>query len=740
MRTCFATLSLCFCLLGGTPGWAWAEASPQRVARMLMSTAATPPVAEKRPHLVQSPHGSRVDEYHWLRDDDPQVKRADVMAYLKAENAHTEAVLAPLAGLQQQLLAEMKSRIPQDDSTVPVFDRGWWTWQAYLPGAEHPRLMRQRGGPDRPDPKAAPQVMLDLPARAAGQAYYQLGASAISPDGRLLAFTEDTSGRRIHTLRVRNLVSGELLPDTVPGVLESVVWSSDSRSVFYLRQDPVLLQSGPVYRHRLGTPVVSDSLVYDEADKTLFTEIRASASRRYLLVALRGGDISETRALRIDRESAALQMVLARRPTIRHDVDHFEGRWVIRTNEGAVNFKLVSAPEGAPEVRRSWRTLVPGREQAALEGFVLLPGGVAVQERVEADQRVRIIRQGRSQALPSAPGVSVSLGARPDPRAAHLRYSQQSMVQPESTYDLDLASAQARLRKTRDVPGYDASLYATQRLWAPSRDGKRIPVTIAWRRDQARNDGRAPLLIDGYGAYGLSADTHFWSSGVSLMDRGFVLALAHVRGGADLGEAWFEDGRMMNKRNSFNDFVDVTDALLAEGWGAKDKVFASGGSAGGLLMGAVANQAGARYRGMLMAVPFVDVVTTMLDASIPLTINEYTQWGNPAEKVAYDYMLSYSPYDNLASQAYPAMYVSTGLWDSQVQYFEPAKYVARLRARKTDSQPVLLDTDLASGHGGASGRFAVLERRAREFSFLIDLAGLAAPPAPALKSVRPAAS
>lgn len=699
--------------------------------RMLMSTTATPPVAEKRPFTVKSPNGDRSDEYHWLRDDDPNTKRADVMAYLQAENAYAEAVLAPLASLQQKLLAEMKSRIRQDDSTVPVFDHGWWTWRAYQPGAEHPLLMRQRGGPDRPDPKAAQQVMLDLPARAAGQAFYQLGAVATSPDGRLLAFTEDTTGRRTHILRVRNLVTGELLPDAVPGVLESVVWSADSRSVFYLRQDPMLLQSGPVYRHRLGTPVASDSLVYDESDKTLFTEIQASASQRYLIVRLSGGDITETRALRLDRDAAALQVVLARRPKIRHEVDHFDGRWIIRTNEGAVNFRLVSAPEGAPEVRRGWRTLVAGREQATVEGFVMLPGGVAVQERVEADQRVRVIRQGRSQVLPSAAGVTVSLGARPDPRAAHLRYSQQSMVQPESTFDLNLASAQSVLRKTREVPGYDASLYATQRLWAPSRDGKRIPVTLAWRRDQARSDGKAPLFIYGYGAYGNSIDAKFGSSGVSLMDRGFVIALAHVRGGADLGEGWFEDGRMMNKRNSFNDFVDATDALLAAGWGAKNKVFASGGSAGGLLMGAVANQAGARYRGMLMAVPFVDVVTTMLDDTIPLTINEYTQWGNPAEKAAYDYMLGYSPYDNLAAQAYPAMYVSTGLWDAQVQYFEPAKYVARLRARKTDVNPVLLDTDLTSGHGGASGRFAALERRAREFSFVIDLAGLAAAPLPA---------
>jgi oligopeptidase B len=302
-----------------------------------------------------------------------------------------------------------------------------------------------------------------------------------------------------------------------------------------------------------------------------------------------------------------------------------------------------------------------------------------------------------------------------------------SMVQPPAIYDLHLASGQPVLRKQREVPTYDASRYSTARFWAPSRDGKRIPVTLAWRPDRAGNDGKAPLLIDGYGAYGYSLTPGFRANSVSLLDRGFVLAMAHVRGGADLGQAWFEDGRMLNKRNSFNDFVDVTDALLAAGWGAKDKVFASGGSAGGLLMGAVANLAGERYRGMLLAVPFVDVVTTMLDETIPLTVNEYSQWGHPNDKAAYEYMLSYSPYDNLAAKAYPAMYVSTGLWDSQVQYFEPAKYVARLRARKTDGQPLLLDTDLSSGHGGASGRFGPLQRQARQYAFLLDLAGLAGP-------------
>ena len=703
-----------------------ALAVAQGTARMPM-----PPVAAKIPFTVSSPHGNRVDEYHWLRDDDPKTKRPEVLAHLQAENAYTEAVLAPLAHLQQQLLGEMRARIRPDESTPPAYDRGWWTWTEYTPGAEHPRVLRRRGGPQGPDAQAKPQVVLDLPALAQGKAFFNVGGRAVSPDGMLLAWAEDTGGRRIHTLRFRNLVTGETLPDTVPGVLENMVWANDNRTLFYIRQDPVTLQSGPVYRHTLGTDVSQDVKVFEETDKTLFVGLAASASRRFVLIKLRGGDIAETRAVPADKPTAPVFTVLARRPTVRHSADHLDGRWYIVTNEGAINFKLVSAREGATEVRSTWRTLVPGRDDATLERAVPLRRGIALQERVQAEQRVRLLVNGRSQPLNTPPGHTVTLGANPDPDTAFLRYSITSLVQPRADYDLHLASRVPVLRKQREVPGYDASLYATERLWAPSRDGKRIPVTVAWRRDKARPDGSAPLLVHGYGSYGYSMDASFGANRISLLDRGFVYAIAHVRGGADMGQAWFEDGRMANKQNSFNDFVDATDHLLKAGWAAKDKVFGMGGSAGGLLMGAVANQAGERYRGMVVAVPFVDVVTTMLDETIPLTVNEYTQWGDPRQKAAYDTMLAYSPYDNLRAKAYPAMYVSTGLWDSQVQYYEPAKYVARLRAIKTDSNPLLLDTDMASGHGGASGRFAVLNRTAREYAFVIDLAGAGAAPSAA---------
>ncbi len=703
--------------------WPTLLMSTLALAAFAAGAAPEPPVAQKRHHVVASPHGERVDEYHWLRDDHPSDKRPEILAHLQAENAHTAAWLAPLAALQTELVTEMRSRLREDDSSPPVYDHGWWLWREYRPGAEYPVHKRQRGSREQPDPRARVEVLFDEPARAAGHAYWDVGAMEISPDGRWLAWTEDTAGRRMHTLRFRDLVRGEDLPEAIPGVLENVVWAADSRTVFYIRQDPVTLQSGPVWRHRVGTPADDDVKVFDEPDKTLFTEVSASASRRYILITVGGFDTTETLVVPATAPRTPPRVVLARRDKVRHSADHLNGRWVIRTNEDAPNFRLVQAPQRGTDDRSRWRTLVPAREQATLEGFALLRHGIAVEERVDADRRVRLLAGGRWRTVAGEAAVTASLGDNRDPRAAHLRYTQTSMVQPTETWDLHLASGQRTLRKRQPVPGYDPALYATERAWATARDGARVPVTLAWRRDRARRDGTAPLLVVGYGAYGWSYDPAFSTNRPSLLDRGFVVALAHVRGGAELGEAWYEAGRLMHKWNSFNDFVDVVDALVAQGWGAQDRVFASGGSAGGLLMGVVANVAPARFRGIVLDVPFVDAVSTMLDESIPLTANEWTQWGDPREKAAYDYLLSYSPYDNIKAQAYPAMLVTTGLWDSQVQYFEPAKYVARLRATKTDTHPLLLHVNMSAGHGGASGRFEVLSEIAREYAFFLGLAG-----------------
>jgi len=700
---------------------------PLLAMAQMNAPAPQPPVAQRIAHVVRSPHGDRVDEYYWLRDDDPKTKRPEILAYLQAENAYTAAMLAPLAPLQERLIAEMRSRIQEDDSSVPVYDNGYWTWRRFAAGDEYPTLLRRRGGPGGMDPAAAEEVLLDIPALARGRAYYDVGGVAISPDNRWLAYAEDTTGRRIYTLRVRNLATGETLPDAIAGVLNDIVWAADSATLFYLRQDPQTLVRGTVMRHRIGTASARDVLVYDEADAELFTNLARSASRRYLLIALEGYDTTETRVVPLTAPETPPQVVLPRRAPVRTYADHLGERWVLRTNDGAVNFRLVAADGAVPADRARWRDIVPARDDAAVDGFALFDDAIAVEERVAANARVRVLPARGEPYVVAADELAytMNLGANPDAAARSVRVTYTSLTTPTTTYDIALADGARTLRKVQPVPGYDASRYATERHWAPARDGKKIPVSLVYRRDRFERNGTAPLLIDAYGAYGLSNDPYFSGARVSLLDRGFAVALAHVRGGSELGQAWYEAGRLEHKQNTFNDFVDVTDFLVREGWGAPDRVFASGGSAGGLLMGAVANQAGARYRGIALHVPFVDAVTTMLDETIPLTSNEWSQWGDPREKRYYDVLLAYSPYDNIAAQAYPAMLVTTGLWDPMVQYFEPAKYVARLRARKTDANPLLFHITMEAGHSGKSGRFERLAEAAREYAFFLDLAGLA---------------
>lgn len=688
--------------------------------------SATPPIARRVLHRIPSPHGERDDEYYWLRDDDPERKRPEIIEYLEAENAYAEAMLAPLKPLQEALVAEMRARIQEDDSSVPVYDNGHWTWRRFESGAEYPRLLRQKGGPVAPDPAAPVEVLLDIPRLAQGHSYYDVGVAVASPDQRWLAYAEDTVGRRIYTLRFVDLATGVPATESIGGVLSEAVWAADSRTLFYVKQDPQTLVRGTVYRHVLGTDPARDAVVYDEADPELFTGIARSASRRYLLIQLEGYDTTETRVVPLAAPDSPVAVVLPRRADVRTYADHLGDRWVLRTNDNARNFRLVAAPEDAPADPLRWRDIVAARADAAVDAFVLFDHAIAIEERVEANSRVRLLpAAGEPYAIVAdEPAYTMTLGANPDPSARALRYSYTSQTTPLTTLDLDLASGERRVRKVQPVIGYDASAYATERVWVPARDGKRIPVSLAYRRDRFRCDGSAPLYLQGYGAYGYTNDPVFNGNRVSLLDRGFVIAIAHVRGGAELGQDWYEDGRLAAKQNTFNDFVDVTDHLVQAGYGARGRVFASGGSAGGLLMGAIANQAGDRYRGIALHVPFVDVVTTMLDETIPLTTNEWSQWGDPREKHDYDTMLAYSPYDNVGARDYPALLVTTGLWDPMVQYWEPAKYVARLRATKTDRNPLLFHVTMEAGHSGKSGRFERLVEVAREYAFFLDLAGI----------------
>ena len=684
---------------------------------MPIDTAIPPPRADARPHGVRSPNGVRIDEYYWLRDD----TRSDpaVLAYLEAENAYADAVMAPLRDLREAIYEEIVGRIKQDDASVPFLRRGYWYNQRHEIGREYPIYARRRtlDGPE--------EVLLDVNALAAGRDFMQVGRIAVSPDSRLLAWTEDDVGRRQFTIRVRDLQTGALLPDVVENVEPDIAWSADGGTILYVAKDPVTLLGDEVRAHVLGTAVAGDRLVHREDDKSFYTSVSSTKDERYLLIRARSTLSDEVRVARADDPSLVFRVLVPRQRGHEYAAEHLHGRWILRTNLGAKNFRVVEAAGDHPEDVGRWRDIVPHRNDTVLEAFDVFDDFVAVEERASAVSRVRIVPfDGTPSFLIESdePAFTAKLGDNPQVSATVVRYTYTSLATPLRTYDFDVRTRTRTLLKEEAVLGdFDASRYATEQLWALARDGASVPVSIVYRRDTPL-DGTAPLLQYGYGAYGLSMEPAFSGALLSLLDRGFVYAIAHVRGGQELGRAWYEAGRQQQKRNTFTDFIDVTRELVARGYGAPDKVFAMGGSAGGLLMAAITNMAPDLYRGIVAQVPFVDVVTTMLDESIPLTTNEYDEWGNPSRAEDYACMLSYSPYDNVRAQRYPALFVITGLWDSQVQYYEPAKWVARLRARKTDANPVVFRINMEAGHGGKSGRFRKHRERAEQYAFLLYLA------------------
>ncbi len=692
------------------------------VASLMMNTAdasqPTPPDVEKRPHTVATPFGAqRVDEYYWLRDDAREDKA--MLAYLNAENAYTDALLAPLKPLQETLYGEIVGRIKQDDASVPYRERGYWYYTRYETGKDYPIHARRKG-----DMQASEEVLLDLNPLAEGKGYFAIDDMQVSQDNRLLAWAEDAVGRRQYTLRFKDLETGQLLEDVIEGVSPNVVWADDNRTVFYVENDPDTLLTVRVKKHVLGTPASSDVLVYEEQDDSFYMGVGRTRDDRYITIGVESTVSSELRYT--SAANPGEFTVLAKRERdVEYDADHFDGRWVIRTNaDGAKNFKLVTAPEGATS-RKQWADWVKHDPQVLVEGFELFDGHTAIAERAEALERVRLLfTDGRSEFVKAdEPVYAMGLSANPEPDSEWLRYSYTSLTTPATTYELNVKTGERRQLKQQPVIGYDASQYATERVWVTARDGAKVPVSLVYRKG-FKKDGTAALYQYAYGSYGMSMDPYFNQSVVSLLDRGVVYAIAHIRGGQEMGRAWYEDGKLLNKQNTFNDFIDVTRALVAQGYAAKDRVAASGGSAGGLLMGAVANQSPGDYRVMVAQVPFVDVVTTMLDASIPLTTNEYDEWGNPEQKAYYDYMLAYSPYDNVRAQAYPALFVGTGLWDSQVQYWEPAKWVARLRDVNTGTNPIVFRTNMEAGHGGKSGRFQRYREQAESFAFVLEQLGV----------------
>jgi oligopeptidase B len=671
---------------------------------------------------VRAPFGAtREDEYYWLRDD----ARSDpaMLAYLAAENAYADAAMAPLQPLQQRLYEEIVGRIQQDDSSVPYRERGYWYYTRFETGQDYPIHARRRGSMEAPE-----EILLDVNAMAAGKDYFSVGDYAISQDNLQLAWAEDAVGRRQYTIRFRDLSTGVERAERIEGVAANLVWADDNRTLFYVEKDPETLLTVRVKKHVLDTPVASDTLVYEEEDDSFYMGIDRSRDDRFLCITMESTVSSELRyAPAADPVSFT---VLARRERdIEYQADHLDDRWVIRTNADALNFKLVTAPTQATS-RAQWRDWVAHRDDVYIEGYELFDGFTAIAERSNALERLRLLRNGATGddefVQADEPAYSMGLDVNAEPDTDWLRYGYTSLTTPATTYELNVRTGERRMLKQQPVIGYDPSRYATERMWATARDGARVPVSLVYRKGLAR-DGSAPLLQYAYGSYGLSMDPSFNLPVVSLLDRGVVYAIAHIRGGEEMGRAWYDDGKLLNKRNTFNDFIDVTEFLVAQGVAARDRVAGYGGSAGGLLMGAIANLAPDKYRVLLSQVPFVDVVTTMLDPSIPLTTNEYDEWGIPEQREFYEYMLSYSPYDNLSAQAYPALFVGTGLWDSQVQYWEPAKYVARLRDRNTSPHPVLLRTNMDAGHGGKSGRFRRYRELAEMYAFLLDQLGVAEP-------------
>ncbi|MFT4256327.1 MAG: S9 family peptidase [Pseudoxanthomonas sp.] len=717
---------------------------PLLLATILMTTYSfsahaaetAPPDVAKKPHVVTAPFGAqRNDDYYWLRDDTR--KNPEMLAYLNAENAYADALLAPTKPMQEKLYAEIVARIKQDDASVPYRDRGWWYYARYATGKDYPihARRRDRAGVDALTIQQAnaagdfadEQVLLDVNALAAGHDYYSVGDYEVSPDNRMLAYADDDNGRRQYTVRFKNLETGEILPDAIANVEPNLVWADDNRTLFYVEKDPETLLSVRVKKHVLGTPATGDVLVYEEEDDSFYMGIGRTRDDRYIVIGLDSTVSNEYRyAPAANPEKFAV--LAPRERDLEYDADHFDGRWVIRTNaDGAKNFKVVVAPEGATS-RKQWKDWVAHDDKVFIEGIDLFKDFAAIEERSDGLSRIRLLDKDGSQGYIDAdePAYAMGSDATPETDTPWLRYSYTSLTTPATTYELNVVTGERRLLKQQPVPGYDPSQYATERLWVTARDGAKVPVSLVYRKGFEKN-GTAALLQYGYGSYGMSMDPYFSATTVSLLDRGMVYAIAHIRGGQELGRSWYEDGKLLKKKNTFTDFVDVTDALVAQGYAAKDRVAAMGGSAGGLLMGAVANIAPEKYRAIVSQVPFVDVVTTMLDASIPLTTNEYDEWGNPEQKKYYDYMLSYSPYDNLAAKAYPAMFVGTGLWDSQVQYWEPAKYVAKLRDVNTGKFPVVFRTNMDAGHGGKSGRFRRYRETAEYYAFLLDQLGVTSP-------------
>lgn len=685
------------------------------------------PVADKIPHKLEKHKDVRVDDYYWLRLSDeeknaevPSEKTLKVFSYLNDENSFYEEQTKHTSQFQDELFLEMKGRIKENDSSVPYFKNGYYYITKFEIGNQYPVFTRKKGFLE-----AKEEVLLDVNELAKGHEFFDIGSFSITDDNQMMVYSVDDTGRRQYTLKFKNLNTQEVLEDTIEFTTGSATWANDNKTVFYNKKDPITLRSDKVYRHLLGTTLEKDVLVYHEKDETYNVYVGKTKSKKYLVIGSYSTMQTEYQILRADTPTGSFKIFQERTENLEYSVMHYQDAFYILTNHNnASNFKLMKVKEGATTLEH-WVDVIPHRKEVLLEDATIFKDFLVLEEREQGLNNIRIISWDgtKDYYLPfDEETYSASVGNNLEFDTPWLRYSYNSMTTPSSVIDFNMVSHEKEIKKEQEVLGgtFDKNNYISKRIWVTARDGKKVALSIVHRKDTEINK-ETPCLIYGYGSYGHTVDDSFSTSRLSLLDRGFIFALAHVRGSEYLGRSWYEDGKLLQKKNTFNDFVDCTKHLVDANMTSPEHVYAMGGSAGGLLMGAVVNMNPELYNGIIASVPFVDVTTTMLDESIPLTTGEYDEWGNPNEKEYYEYMNSYSPYDNIEAKAYPNMLITTGLHDSQVQYWEPAKYVAKLRALKTDNNQLFLDTNMEAGHGGASGRFDALKEVAKEYTFILDL-------------------
>ena len=682
-----------------------------------------PPVADKKPKTLTAHGDTRIDDYFWMNDYFKKgADSGNVVSYLQAENNYYDTMMAGTKTFREKLYAEMKARIKEKDESVPVYKNGYFYYTRQVEGKDYYISCRKKGKPD-----AAEEIMMDVNAMAEGHNYFRVGGSTVSPDNKLLAYGVDTVSRNEFTLYIKNLETGEIYKDAIIRTQGDAVWAADNKTIFYTAKNPVTLLSEKIKKHVLGTDASADMVVYTETDPSNYIGVAKTKSEKYIFITSQATLSSEQRFIAAAEPNATFKIFQPRIKEMLYDVDHANDRFYIRTNnDKAKNFKIMTSTEDRTYAG-NWKEMIAHSDSILIEGIDLFKGHMAISERKNGLTQIHIINTENNQHHYLDFGeatYAAYLGGTPEYNTDVVRYNYTSLTTPASVYDYNMATKEKKLMKEQEVVGgYNAADYVTERVYATAKDGTTIPVSLVYKKGY-KKDGTKPLLLYGYGSYGISMDASFSAVRLSLLDRGFAYAIAHIRGGQEMGRSWYEDGKMMKKKNSFTDFIDCAEFLIANKYTSKQHLYAMGGSAGGLLMGAVINMRPDLWNGIVAQVPFVDVINTMSDASIPLTTNEYDEWGNPADKASYDYMKTYSPYDNLEKKAYPNMLVTTGLHDSQVQYFEPAKWVAKLRSMKTDKNYILMYTNMEAGHGGASGRYKALHDRAREFAFLFALEGI----------------